>query len=104
MTTEQPAEPRTVLGWLQDQQGILKPDDEGAAGPRPAEGRPAEPIALSGDVSNSGEPTILLDAPYRTSITITGDSPLLFHRWQSDAVEAKAKAAKNSAAKKSDNV
>jgi hypothetical protein len=64
----------------------------------------AEPIALGGDVSNAGEATILLDAPYFASITIQGSSPILFHRWQSDAVEAKAAAAKGSAAKKTDDV
>lgn len=63
-----------------------------------------EPIALGGDVSNAGASTISLDEPYRVEVTIVGDSPLLFHRWQSDAVETKAKAAKGSAAKKSDDV
>lgn len=64
---------------------------------------PIEPQALGGDVSNAGEATIQLDAPYRVSVTVTGSSAILFHRWQSDAVEAKANAAKGSAAKKSDD-
>lgn len=64
----------------------------------------AEPIALGGDVTNAGELTIQMSAPYRVAVEITGDSAILFHRWQSDAVEAKAKAAKGSAAKKSDDV
>lgn len=63
-----------------------------------------EPKAFDGDLSNSGAETIGLDTPYRVAVTISGDAPILFHRWQSDAVEAKAKAAKGSAAKKSDNV
>lgn len=63
-----------------------------------------EPLALGGDVSNAGEHTIELEAPYRVAVTVTGDSPLLFHRWQNESVEAKAKAAKGSAAKKSDDV
>lgn len=65
---------------------------------------PAEPIALGGDVSNSGEDTIVADAPFRVAVTITGSSAILFHRWQSDAVQAKADAAKGSKAKKSDDV
>lgn len=64
----------------------------------------AEPIALGGDVSNAGEATIIADAPYRVSVTITGSSAVLFHRWQSDSVEAKAAAAKGSTAKKTDDV
>jgi hypothetical protein len=37
-------------------------------------------------------------------LQLTGDSALLFHRWQSDSVEAKAAAAKGSRAKKTDDV
>jgi hypothetical protein len=62
-----------------------------------------EPRALGGDVSNAGEDTILADAPYRVAVTITGVSSILFHRWQSDAVDAKAAAAKGSKAKKTDD-
>jgi len=65
---------------------------------------PAEAVALGGDVSNAGEETILADAPYRVQVTIEGVAPILFHRWQSDAVDAKAKAAKGSTAKKTDDV
>lgn len=65
---------------------------------------PAEAVALAGDVSNAGESTILADAPYRISVTVVGTSAILFHRWQSDSVEAKAKAAKGSTAKKTDDV
>lgn len=64
----------------------------------------AEAQALNGDVSDSANETLALDQPYRVSVQITGDAPILFHRWQSDAVAAKAGAAKGSAAKKSDNV
>lgn len=65
---------------------------------------PAEPVALGGDISNAGEQTIIADAPYRVSVTVTGSSAILFHRWQSDAVDAKAAAAKGSHAKKTDDV
>lgn len=64
----------------------------------------AEPIELGGDVSNAGESTILADAPYSVEVEVTGTSTILFHRWQTDAIEAKAAAAKGSAAKKSDNI
>ncbi len=63
-----------------------------------------EPIALDGDVSNAGADLIALSNQYIATITVVGDAPLLFHRWQSDAVEAKAAAAKNSAAKKTDDL
>jgi hypothetical protein len=65
---------------------------------------PTESVALGGDVSNAGEAAIILDQPYRVEVEVTGDSPILFHRWQSDSVEAKSKAAKGSAAKKTDDV
>jgi len=63
-----------------------------------------EPIALNGDVSNAGEATIVADTPYRVAVTIEGDSAILFHRWQSDSIEAKAAAAKGSKTKKTDDV
>lgn len=42
--------------------------------------------------------------PYRVELTIRGEADLLFHRWNCEAVEAKSKAAKGSAAKKTDNI
>lgn len=69
-----------------------------------ATARKTEPQALGGDISDAGNDTITLDEPYRVLVHITGDSSLLFHRWQSDAVEAKSRAAKGSTAKKTDNV
>lgn len=63
-----------------------------------------EPVALGGDTSNAGADIIDLDAPYRVAVTITGDSAILFHRWQNEAVAAKAAAAKGSKAKRSDDV
>lgn len=64
----------------------------------------AEPVALGGDVSDAGNGTIVQDEPYRVLLELTGDSVLLFHRWQSDSVEAKSRAAKGSTAKKTDDV
>lgn len=45
------------------------------------------------------ESTILMGAPYRRPRGHRGVADLLFHRWNCEAVDAKAKAAKNSAAK-----
>jgi hypothetical protein len=64
----------------------------------------AEPVALGGDVSNSGEHAISLEIPYMARVSVKGIVPILWHRWQSDAVEEKAAAKKGSAAKKTDNV
>lgn len=55
-------------------------------------------------VSNGGGSAIEFSYPYTVSVTVEGVSPILFHRWNCDAVEAKAKAAKGSAAKKSDDL
>jgi len=63
-----------------------------------------EPIALGGDVSNDGASTILTEEPYVVSVTIVGACPILFHRYSVDSVEAKTKAPKGSAAKKTDDV
>lgn len=54
--------------------------------------------------TNGGEATIAASNPYTTHITVQGCSDLLFHRWNAEAVETKSKAAKNSAAKKTDDV
>lgn len=54
--------------------------------------------------TNGGKATIEAGEPYAVALTITGSSDLLFHRWNCEAVDAKAKAAKNSKSKKSDDV
>lgn len=59
---------------------------------------------LGGDVSNAGAWAIQASHPYVVRIRIIGTAAMLFHRWQSDAVEAKASAAKGSAAKKKDDL
>lgn len=43
-------------------------------------------------------------SPYRAHVKVRGASPILFHRWSTESVEEKAKAAKGSLAKKSDDV
>lgn len=57
-----------------------------------------------GDVSDAGNWVIDQSRPYAVEVELTGSSDLLFHRWQSDSVAAKAAAAKGSAAKKADDV
>lgn len=65
----------------------------------------ASVVKLKDDqVSNGGESTIEFSYPYTVEVTIEGSAAILFHRWNCDAVEAKSKAAKGSAAKKSDDV
>lgn len=56
--------------------------------------------AQSNDAAYDIETTI----PYIATVTVEGTSSILFHRWSNEAVAEKAKAAKNSAAKKTDNV
>jgi hypothetical protein len=55
-------------------------------------------------VTNGGAAEIERSIPYRVSLTIRGEADLLFHRWNCEAVEAKSKAAKGSATKKTDNI
>lgn len=54
--------------------------------------------------TNGGEEAISHSEPYAAQITIEGAVDFLFHRWNAEAVDEKAKAAKNSKAKKSDDV
>lgn len=63
----------------------------------------ATPTAVA-PVTNLAEYTLNASEPYRVGLTIQGTSTILFHRWNCESVEAKAKAAKGSAAKKTDDV
>jgi len=56
------------------------------------------------DVSNGGQTVIDASIPYAVEAMVQGVSDILFHRWNCDAIEAKAKAAKGSKEKKSDDV
>jgi len=60
--------------------------------------------ALGPAATNGAKATIDTSKPYRFEVELTGDADMLFHRWNCEAVEAKAKAAKGSAAKKTDDV
>lgn len=54
--------------------------------------------------SNGAQEIIEYTMPYKATVTLQGVCPLLFHGWNNEAVETKAKAAKNSKAKKSDDI
>lgn len=61
--------------------------------------------AIGGEVpTNGGEKGIEFQKPYRAQVTIEGVSEILFHRWNVESVESKAKAKKGSAEKKTDDV
>lgn len=55
-------------------------------------------------VSNGAAELIEMVAPYTVSVTVEGTAAILFHRWNDDDVAEKAKAAKGSAIKKTDNL
>lgn len=55
-------------------------------------------------VSNDAEEDIGILRPYVVEVEIEGTAAFLFHRWSVEAVAEKAKAAKGSAAKKTDNL
>lgn len=62
-------------------------------------------VSIDGnDGDNAAGTLIELSIPYRVAFELTGTCDLLFHRWNATAVEEKAKAAKNSKAKKTDDV
>ena len=55
-------------------------------------------------VTNGAKQLVELEEPYAVDFTIKGTAALLLHAWNNEAVEEKAKARKNSAAKKTDNI
>ena len=57
-----------------------------------------------GPVSDGGAHDIALTQPYAIKVGIEGTAPLLFHAWNVEAVQEKARAAKGSKSKKEDNV
>jgi hypothetical protein len=60
--------------------------------------------AIGPEVTNGAAKTIEFSAPYRVEIAVRGEADLLLHRWNCEAVAAKARSAKGSAAKKTDDV
>jgi hypothetical protein len=61
--------------------------------------------AIGGEAPTNGAmQTIAASQPYTANVTLVGVADMLFHRWNCEAVEAKAGAAKGSKAKKSDDI
>jgi hypothetical protein len=54
--------------------------------------------------TNGGAETISASEPYSVVVALEGSADFLFHRWNAEAVDTKAKAAKNSVAKKTDDI
>lgn len=61
-------------------------------------------VISKSEVTNGAESVYSVSLPYQVRLMIEGSADMLFHRWNTEAVDAKAKAAKNSAAKKTDDV
>jgi len=57
-----------------------------------------------GPVSNGGARDIAITQPYTVKVGIEGTAPILFHAWNVEAVQEKARAAKGSKGKKEDNI
>ena len=56
------------------------------------------------DPTNGGRDSIESSIPYSVAVQVQGSADLLFHRWNCESVATKAKAAKNSKSKKSDDI
>lgn len=63
----------------------------------------AKVVAIK-EPTDGGNETISYSEPYAVAVTVEGSADFLFHRWNAEAVDEKAKAAKNSKGKKTDNV
>lgn len=59
---------------------------------------------VTNERTNGAKNSIELALPYICDVKLQGASDMLFHRWNCESVDAKAKASKNSAAKKTDDV
>lgn len=57
-----------------------------------------------GPVSSGANESIEAGQPYSVAITVVGSSDMLLHRWNCESVAGKSRAAKNSKAKKTDDV
>lgn len=56
------------------------------------------------DATNGGNMSIETGMPFTVDVTLRGVADLLFHRWNPESIDIKSKAAKNSTAKKTDDV
>jgi len=61
-------------------------------------------IKVTDNKTNGAQSIIAGSMPWLATVAIQGSSDMLFHRWNCEAVDAKGKAAKNSAAKKTDDI
>lgn len=57
-----------------------------------------------GHVTNDARDLISIEEPYTVEVTVRGTATMLFHRWSVEGIAEKAKAAKGSKAKKTDDV
>lgn len=68
-------------------------------------GKTKETTEIGGAVPTNGAAEIIgISEPYIVRVSLEGTADLLFHRWNAEAVDEKALAAKGSKAKKTDNV
>src|SRR5262245_20198840 len=61
-------------------------------------------IAIGPEVTNGAKSVVETSVPYGVLVRIVGTADLIFHRWNVEGVEAKAKAPKGSKAKKADDL
>lgn len=61
-------------------------------------------IEMVSEKTNGAKHDIQMSMPFEIAVTVQGSADMLFHRWNCEAVAEKSRAAKNSAAKKADNV
>lgn len=61
------------------------------------------PIEIT-EPTNGAQQIISIHNPYSVQVEIRGSADLLFHRWNCESVAEKARASKNSKAKKTDNI
>ena len=61
-------------------------------------------VNVTDNKTNGGQSVVNSSMPWLVTVAIQGSSDMLFHRWNCEAVDAKGKAAKNSAAKKTDDI
>lgn len=64
----------------------------------------AELKVVDANKTNGGKDSIDASIPYAVTLTLEGAADMLFHRWNCESVATKATAAKNSKAKKTDDV
>lgn len=64
----------------------------------------AAKLKVVNEPTDGGNEPISHSEPYTVEVTVEGACDLMLHRWNAEAVEEKANAAKNSRAKKTDNV